>query len=110
MPHAWTSCKPSLLFAQARGPRSGEADLTQPWLEASQPCPPDMQPQKAHEDTVMACDATIAAIGIVAVLIVNVAYVGAPGNLVSFAAHRHVFAEITRISWVMQWDEQSNVE
>ena len=80
--HARNSDTPGLFSAQARGPRSGEADLTQPWL-------PSPQSHDATEEAVRAPqDATIAAIGFVAVLIVNVAYVGAPHLLqasVSFA-------------------------
>ena len=74
---ARNSDMPGLLSAQARGPRTGEADLTQPWL-------PSPQTQDAAEDAARAPqDATIAAIGFVAVLIVNVAYVGAPQQSVS---------------------------
>lgn len=51
--------------------------MTQPWLHSSQPHTTDSQPQDAEEAAVKAPqDATIAAIGFVAVLIVNVAYVG----------------------------------
>ena len=77
MMHALNSCVPGLFPAQARGPRSGEADLTQPWL-------PSPQSHDAAEEAVRAPqDATIAAIGFVAVLIVNVAYVGVPQHTVS---------------------------
>lgn len=89
---------PGLFSAQARGPRSGEADLTQPWLPSPQPGTADTHPQAAQEEAVKAPqDATIAAIGFVAVLIVNVAYVGVPQLLqgsVSFAELRDISLEI----------------
>ena len=74
---------PGLFPAQARGPGSEDAESAQP-LHSSQPHALGMQPHNTDQEAVRAPqDATIAAIGFVAVLIVNVAYVGVPRQTVS---------------------------
>ena len=65
--------------AQAHASRTEEADASQPRLAAIQPDAPVFL--ISNKDAVKALDATIVAIGIVAVLIVNVAYVGAAPSI-----------------------------
>ena len=80
----------SLFSAQAHASGSGDADLSQPCPESSLPRAPD--PQITDKDAAKARDATIVAIGIVAVLIVNVAYVGAPPCSLSLcSALSHIY-------------------